>query len=424
MFNVNEIKKEPNKYIIGLQQRKITDTKSIVDKIIELDTKKKEYKLKLDDIYSKIKVLSSNIHKLIKLEKDEVLSETKKISKLKDDAKLLDYTHTKIAKELHSILIELPNIPSMSVPPEEEGDKIVFESKKKNFAQGLIPHWDLVKKYDLVDFDLGNKISGAGFPVYKAKMAKLQRSLVCFFLDSAIQEGYTEVQVPMLVNEASVFGTGQLPDKEGQMYKVQDDLYLIPTAEVPITNIFRNVILEEKQLPVKYVGYTTNFRREIGSWGSNVRGLNRLHQFDKVEIVQIEKPEESYKALEDMCLYVQSLLDKLGVIYRRICLNIGDLGFASAQTYDIEVYSPGQKKWLEVSSISNFETFQANRLKLRYRNSFKNKIQPHTLNGSAIAIPRLIAALLESNQCNEGIIIPEPLVKYTGFNIIHYTQYR
>ncbi len=419
MFNINKIKKTRNKYIRGLQQRKVADAKSTIDKIIDLDDKRKEYKIKLDDIYNKIKILSNSIHELIKLRKEEVLSEKKKeISKLKVNSKLLDEQYTTISKELHSILIELPNIPSISVPSEEEGDKVVFESKKKTFAENLLPHWDLVKKYDLVDFDLGNKISGAGFPVYKAKMAKLQRSLVSFFLDSAIQAGYTEIQVPMLVNEASVFSTGQLPDKEGQMYKVQDNLYLIPTAEVPITNIFRNVILEEKQLPVKYVGYTANFRREIGSWGSNVRGLNRLHQFDKVEIVQIQKPEESYKTLEDMCLYVQSLLDKLEVMYRRICLNVSDLGFASAQTYDIEVYSPGQKKWLEVSSISNFETFQANRLKLRYRDALKNKIQPHTLNGSAIAIPRLVAALLENNQCNEGITIPDPLVKYTGFDMM------
>jgi seryl-tRNA synthetase len=283
-----------------------------------------------------------------------------------------------------------------------------------------LPHWDLIKKYDIIDFDLGNKISGAGFPVYKGKGAKLQRALINFFLDEAEKAGYREIQPPIVINEASGYGTGQLPDKEGQMYFVQEDgLFLIPTAEVPITNLYRDVILTEQELPVKNAGYTPCFRREAGNWGAHVRGLNRLHQFDKVEVVQIRKPEESYQALEEMCTYVQGLLEKLELPYRKLLLCGGDMGFTSAMTYDMEVYSAAQQRWLEVSSVSNFETYQANRLKLRYKNKEGKTQLLHTLNGSAIALPRIVAAILENNQTADGIRIPKVLVPYTRFEYIN-----
>jgi seryl-tRNA synthetase len=284
---------------------------------------------------------------------------------------------------------------------------------------GAIPHWDLIKKYDIIDFELGIKIAGAGFPVYKGKGAKLQRALINFFLDEAEKQGFREIQPPIVVNEASGYGTGQLPDKEGQMYHMQtDNLYLIPTAEVPITNLYRDVMLNEEQLPVKNVGYTPCFRREAGNWGAHVRGLNRLHQFDKVEVVQITKPENSYEALEDMCLYVQGLLTKLELPYRKLLLCGGDMGFTSAMTYDLEVFSGAQQRWLEVSSVSNFETYQANRLKLRYKNKEGKTQLLHTLNGSALALPRIVAAILENNQTPEGIHIPRVLIPYTGFEVI------
>ncbi len=283
-----------------------------------------------------------------------------------------------------------------------------------------LPHWELIKKYDIIDFDLGNKISGAGFPVYKGKGAKLQRALINYFLDEADKQNYKEIQPPIVINEASGYGTGQLPDKEGQMYFIPaDGLYLIPTAEVPITNLYRDIIIAEHELPIKNVGYTPCFRREAGSWGAHVRGLNRLHQFDKVEIVQIRKPDESYTALDEMCTYVQGLLEKLKLPYRKLLLCGGDMGFNSALTYDMEVFSSGQQRWLEVSSVSNFETFQANRLKLRYKNSDGKTQLLHTLNGSAIALPRIVAALLENNQGKDGIRIPDVLVPYTKFDMIN-----
>jgi seryl-tRNA synthetase len=325
-------------------------------------------------------------------------------------------------KQMLDLLVTLPNLPHSSVPEgktAEENEVVLTWGSLPNMQADAQPHWDLIKKYDIIDFDLGNKITGAGFPVYKGKGARLQRALINFFLDEAIKVGYYEIQPPILINEDSGFGTGQLPDKEGQMYVTKEEgLFLIPTAEVPITNLYRDVIVNEKELPIKNVGHTPCFRREAGSWGAHVRGLNRLHQFDKIEIVQIHKPETSYQALEEMSLHVQGLLQKLNLHYRVLRLCGGDMGFASALTYDMEVWSGAQNRWLEVSSVSNFETFQANRLKLRTKVDGKS-ILCHTLNGSALALPRIVAALLENNQGPDGIKIPEILVPYTGFTHIN-----
>jgi seryl-tRNA synthetase len=325
-------------------------------------------------------------------------------------------------KQMLDLLVTLPNLPHSSVPEgktAEENEVVLTWGSLPNMQADAQPHWDLIKKYDIIDFDLGNKITGAGFPVYKGKGARLQRALINFFLDEAIKVGYYEIQPPILINEDSGFGTGQLPDKEGQMYVTKEEgLFLIPTAEVPITNLYRDVIVNEKELPIKNVGHTPCFRREAGSWGAHVRGLNRLHQFDKIEIVQIHKPETSYQALEEMSLHVQGLLQKLNLHYRVLRLCGGDMGFASALTYDMEVWSGAQNRWLEVSSVSNFETFQANRLKLRTKVDGKS-ILCHTLNGSALALPRIVAALLENNQGLDGIKIPEILVPYTGFTHIN-----
>jgi seryl-tRNA synthetase len=325
-------------------------------------------------------------------------------------------------EELQKVLYLIPNVPAENVPTgrtPEENITVHQHGSMPALRPDAMPHWELIKKYDIIDFDLGNKISGAGFPVYKGKGAKLQRALINFFLDEAAKEGYTEIQPPIVINKASGFGTGQLPDKEGQMYYItEDELYLIPTAEVPVTNLYRDVIMNEVDLPVRNVAYTPCFRREAGSWGAHVRGLNRLHQFDKVEIVQIRKAEESYAALDEMCSYVQGLLEKLELPYRKLLLCGGDMGFNSAMTYDMEVYSGAQQRWLEVSSVSNFETFQANRLKLRYKNKEGKMQLLHTLNGSALALPRIVAALLENNQTPDGIRIPQVLVPFTKFDTI------
>ena len=327
-----------------------------------------------------------------------------------------------VEEELQQVLYLIPNVPAEEVPEGGgPGDNLTVHSHGALPAlpADAVPHWDLIKKYDIIDFDLGTKIAGAGFPVYKNKGAKLQRAMINFFLDEAEKAGYKEIQPPIVVNEASGYGTGQLPDKEGQMYYVAEDkLYLIPTAEVPITNLYRDVIFSDEGLPVKNVGYTPCFRREAGSWGAHVRGLNRLHQFDKVEIVQITRPEDSYAALEEMCLHVQGLLEKLELPYRKLLLCGGDMGFNSAKTFDMEVYAGAQQRWLEVSSVSNFETFQANRLKLRAKNKEGKMQLLHTLNGSALALPRIVAAMLENNQTKEGIRIPKALVPYTKFEMI------
>ena len=354
----------------------------------------------------------------------KVLAESKRAetAALKGTIKEKEEAAKAAEKQMLDLLVTLPNLPHSSVPEgktAEENEVVLTWGSLPSMQADAQPHWDLIKKYDIIDFDLGNKITGAGFPVYKGKGARLQRALINFFLDEAIKVGYDEIQPPILINEDSAFGTGQLPDKEGQMYVTKEEgLFLIPTAEVPITNLYRDVIVNEKELPIKNVGHTPCFRREAGSWGAHVRGLNRLHQFDKIEIVQIHKPETSYQALEEMSLHVQGLLQKLNLHYRVLRLCGGDMGFASALTYDMEVWSGAQNRWLEVSSVSNFETFQANRLKLRTKVEGKS-ILCHTLNGSALALPRIVAALLENNQGPDGIKIPEILVPYTGFTHIN-----
>ncbi|HSJ11694.1 MAG TPA: serine--tRNA ligase, partial [Gillisia sp.] len=327
-----------------------------------------------------------------------------------------------VITRMEELLYTIPNVPHTSVPAgtsEEDNEEIFQAGEIPVLAEGSLPHWELAKKYDIIDFELGNKITGAGFPVYKGKGAKMQRALITYFLDKAADAGYTEYQLPLLVNGASGFGTGQLPDKEGQMYHVtEDDLYLIPTAEVPMTNIFRDQMLSESDLPISCTGYTPCFRREAGSYGAHVRGLNRLHQFDKVELVRLEKPENSFAALEGMVEHVKDLLDDLKLPYRILRLCGGDLGFTSALTYDFEVFSTAQDRWLEISSVSNFETFQANRLKLRYKDKEGNKQLLHTLNGSALALPRVLAGILENYQTPQGIKVPEVLIPYTGFELI------
>jgi seryl-tRNA synthetase len=387
------------------------------------DEKRRNTQTELDRILGEINNQSKRIGQLMKEGKKEDADQVKDRTRdLKEDSKKLGNVLSELEGQLNDLLYNIPNVPHPDVPEGiTAGDNkiIIQKGTIPDLPETALPHWELIEKYNIIDFELGNKITGAGFPVYKNKGAKLQRALINFFLDEAYTQGYDEIQPPVIINAASGTATGQLPDKEGQMYQLKDeDFYLIPTAEVPITNIYRNVILREEELPVKNVGYTSCFRREAGSWGSHVRGLNRLHQFDKVEIVQICKPEDSYQILEKMCNYVMSLLSKLELPYRMIQLCGGDLGFTSAMTYDMEVFSAAQKKWLEVSSVSNCETYQANRLKLRYKNDQNKNMLLHTLNGSALALPRIVAALLENNQSTEGIRIPEVLQPYTGFDRI------
>jgi seryl-tRNA synthetase len=394
-----------------------------VDEIIALDDKRKLVKSYLDDFLAQRNSLSKEIGNLMKNGKKEEAEEMKaKIADIKVNADKLEIEIAEIEASIYDKLVTMPNFPNAIVPagktPEENA--VVFTVNEfPKLHSGAVPHWDLAKKYNLIDFELGNKITGAGFPVYKGKGAALQRALIAFFLDKAIEAGYLEVQVPHVVNRDSGFGTGQLPDKEGQMYHIAvDDLYLIPTAEVPITNIYRDEIVDEKILPIKNVGYTPCFRREAGSYGKDVRGLNRLHQFDKVEIVRIEKPENSYAALDEMLKHVEGLLNALELPYRILRLCGGDMTFSSALTYDFEVYSTAQERWLEVSSVSNFETFQANRLKLRTKDAENKKALAHTLNGSALALPRIVASLLENHQTENGIRIPKALIPYTKFELI------
>ena len=394
-----------------------------VDEIITLDDKRKLIKSKLDDFLAQRNSISKEIGLLMKDGKKEEAEQAKlKIADIKENADKLEAEVNELETKQFNLLVQLPNFPNALVPkgktPEE--NEIVFSvTEFPTLHKQAVPHWDLAKKYDLIDFELGNKITGAGFPVYKGKGAALQRALIAFFLDKAIEAGYAEVQVPHVVNYASGFGTGNLPDKEGQMYHIAvDDLYLIPTAEVPITNLYRDDIIDEKKLPIKNAGYTPCFRREAGSYGKDVRGLNRLHQFDKVEIVRIEKPENSYAALEEMLKHVESILKLLELPYRILRLCGGDMTFSSALTYDFEVFSAAQERWLEVSSVSNFETFQANRLKLRLKDDENKKRLAHTLNGSALALPRIVASLLENHQTANGIKIPKALVPYTKFELI------
>jgi seryl-tRNA synthetase len=400
------------------------DATSLVGEVIYLDNKRKQIQNNLDNTLAEINTISRQIALLIKSGKKEDAESAKiQTAVLKEKSKELGLKISNIEKELHETLVQIPNLPHQSVPKGKgAGNNVIIKEG------GILPqpdehslaHWDLAKKYDIIDFELGNKLTGSGFPVYKGKGARLQRALIGFFLDEAVNAGYVEVLPPFIVNEDSGFGTGQLPDKEGQMYHVTyDNFYLIPTAEVPVTNIYRDVILSSSDFPVKNTAYTPCFRREAGSYGKDVRGLNRLHQFDKVEIVVIEHPDRSYSALEDMVKHVESLVIKLGLPYRIVKLCGGDMSFTSALTYDFEVYAAGQSKWLEVSSVSNFESFQANRLKLRFKDETSNKTRlAHTLNGSALALPRIVAALLENNQTQAGINIPECLIPYTGFGII------
>lgn len=395
----------------------------LVDDIIQLDEQRRSLQSSSEELQSKANASAKQIGELMRTGKKEEADVLKgQTGAWKEEIKKLTEELAAVDETLQQKIVLLPNLPHTSVPKgltPEENEVVLENGDKPNLPANALPHWELAAKYNLIDFELGVKITGAGFPVYKGKGAKLQRALIGFFLDEAEKAGYAEVMLPLLVNEASGFGTGQLPDKEGQMYFVgQDNLYLIPTAEVPITNLYRDVILKADELPVKNCGYTPCFRREAGSYGAHVRGLNRLHQFDKVEIVQVVQPETSYEVLEGMSKHVQGLLQKLGLPYRVLRLCGGDMSFASALTYDMETWSAAQQRWLEVSSVSNFETFQSNRLKLRFRNAEGKTQLAHTLNGSALALPRIVATLLENNQTENGIKIPEVLVPYTKFEWI------
>lgn len=423
MLQLNTIREEKDRVLAGLKKRNFKEL-GLIDEIIALDEKRRSTQLALDESLAKSNTLSKEIGSLFKSGETEKANALKaETATLKDTIKTLTDTLNGTVESLNELLYRVPNIPNELVPEgtSEADNVVVFEAGEiPNLGKDALPHWELAKKYDLIDFELGVKLTGAGFPVYKGKGAKLQRALITYFLDKNTEAGYNEYQVPHVVNEASGYGTGQLPDKEGQMYHVGvDNLYLIPTAEVPVTNIFRDVLLNESDLPICCTAYTPCFRREAGSYGAHVRGLNRLHQFDKVEIVRIEHPDHSYKALEGMIEHVKGILNELKLPYHILRLCGGDLGFTSAITYDFEVYSTAQEKWLEISSVSNFETFQANRLKLRFKdNEGKNRLV-HTLNGSSLALPRVLAGILENYQTPEGIVVPEVLRKYTGFDIIN-----
>ncbi len=422
MLTTKFITENPNE-VINRLAKKHFDASNLVAKIIELDVQRRNTQTKLDEVLSEMNNLSKQIGDLYKQGKKQEADNAKSHTViLKDTAKELSVVLDSAEEQLHTLLIQLPNLPHHSVPDGKGADDNVIErsgGKIPVLSSAAIPHWELAKKYDLIDFELGVKISGAGFPVYKGKGAQLQRALINFFLSQASAAGYIEIQPPYVVNAASGYGTGQLPDKDGQMYHATiDDLYLIPTAEVPVTNLYRDVILSEKELPIKNCAYSACFRREAGSYGKDVRGLNRLHQFDKVEIVQIQHPDKSYQTLDEMVNYVQTLVEKLELPWRILRLCGGDMSFTSALTFDFEVFSAAQNRWLEVSSVSNFENFQANRLKCRYKADDKKTNLCHTLNGSALALPRIVAALLENNQTDEGIVIPKALVPFTGFSII------
>ena len=421
MLQVNFLKEHRDRVLEGLKKRNFKDLE-LVDSAISLDDERKKVQFDMDSQLAEINKISKEIGLLMKEgKKEEAESAKQKTAQYKEASKDLQQKLNEIEEKLTEILYLIPNIPHKSVKAgvsADDNENIYQSHDVKGLGEGAIPHWELASKYNLINFELGVKIAGAGFPVYLGKGAKLQRSLVQFFLDRNTEAGYMEVNPPHVVNEASGYGTGQLPDKEGQMYFVnEDNLYLIPTAEVPVTNIYRDVILEEKELPVKNTAFSQCYRREAGSYGAHVRGLNRLHQFEKVEIVRIEKPENSYQALEEMVEHVKGLLTDLELPFRILRLCGGDMGFTSALTYDFEVWSAAQEKWLEVSSVSNFETFQANRLKCRYKADGKTQLV-HTLNGSAMALPRIMAALLENNQTADGIKIPKKLAEYTKFDII------
>ena len=422
MLQVAFIREHKEDVIKGLAKRNI-DAEQLVNDAITLDEERRALQTQLDSTKAESNTLSKEIGNLFKsgeAQKANLLKE--KTTQLKESVKNLEQALNEKADALTDLLYKIPNVPHRSVPEgnsDEDNEEIYREGEIPKLHEGALPHWELAKKYDIIDFELGNKITGAGFPVYKGKGAKLQRALITYFLDKNTAAGYTEYQLPHLVNEASGFGTGQLPDKEGQMYHVTaDNLYLIPTAEVPGTNLFRNTLLSESELPIGVTGYTPCFRREAGSYGAHVRGLNRLHQFDKVEIIRVEHPDNSYQAFEGMIAHVKDILNELNLPYRILKLCGGDVTFASALTYDFEVFSTAQDRWLEISSVSNFETFQANRLKLRFKNSEGKNELCHTLNGSSLALPRVLAGILENCQTENGIKIPEVLVPYTGFDMI------
>lgn len=423
MLTLKFIQEHPD-FVIERLKVKHFDASQIVAKVIELDKQRKATQTQVDQLKAEMNNLSKEIGQLFKDKKmDEANAAKEKTVALKDEIKSLDSSFASIDSQLNELLVQLPNIPHELVPEgrnENDNQEIRSGGTLPELGENKVPHWELIQKYDIIDFEMGTKLTGAGFPVYKGKGAKLQRALISFFLDEGEKAGFNEVLPPILVNEDSGFGTGQLPDKEGQMYHATaDNLYLVPTAEVPVTNIYRDVILDESELPVKNMAYTPCFRREAGSWGAHVRGLNRLHQFDKVEIVQIAHPDHSYEILDSMVAHVEGLIKKLELPYRIVRLCGGDISFTSAMTYDFEVYSAAQERWLEVSSVSNFESFQANRLKCRYKGKGMKKPElAHTLNGSALALPRILAALLENNQTATGIRIPAVLLPYTGFEYI------
>lgn len=416
--------RENREFVVERLQRKNFKAIELVDVIIDLDEKRRSYQNQSDNVASEANQLAKQVGELMRTgKKDEAEQIKQKSTALKDSLKQFQDQLAAIEVELHQALVQLPNLPHTSVPAgitPEENEVVHQWGEIPKLYEGAKPHWELTSQYDIIDFELGVKITGAGFPVYKGKGARLQRALINFFLDEGLKAGYNEVMPPHVVNAESGFGTGQLPDKEGQMYHMPiDDLYMIPTAEVPVTNLYRDVILKEEELPIKNVAYTPCFRREAGSYGAHVRGLNRLHQFDKIEIVQIVHPENSYATLEEMVAHVKSLLEKLNIPYRILRLCGGDMGFTSALTYDFETYSTAQGRWLEVSSTSNFETYQSNRMKCRFKGKDGKNHLVHTLNGSALALPRIVATLLENNQTEEGIKIPEVLVPYTGFDLIN-----
>ena len=422
MLTLKQLRENKEEAIIRLQKKGV-DAAPIIARIEELDDKRKALQVELDNCLAAQNAAAKQIGALMsKGEKEAAEAKKGEVAVLKARSQQLKEESEQVAEELQSQIVLLPNMPADIVPEgrtAEDNVVVKLVERQSTISGEALPHWELAKKYDIIDFDLGVKLTGAGFPVYKGKGARLQRALINYFLDCNTAAGYQEVEPPIMVNEASGFGTGQLPDKEGQMYHATaDGYYLVPTAEVPVTNIFRDVILDESELPVKMTAYTPCFRREAGSYGKDVRGLNRLHQFDKVEIVQVAHPDNSYEALDAMVAHVESIVASLGLPYRILRLCGGDMSFTSALTYDFEVYSEAQQRWLEVSSVSNFESFQANRLKLRYRDENRKNQLCHTLNGSSLALPRIVAALLENNQTEEGIRIPDALIPYTGFEFI------
>ncbi len=422
MLVLQAVREDKENLIKALKKRNL-DARPLLDKVSDLDERRRGIQTRMDATLAQLNSTSKEIGILFKSGKAQEANALKeKSARFKEESRQLGEELNVVTAELEQTLYQIPNIPHELVPAgtsEEDNEEVMREGEIPVLAKGALPHWELAKKYDIIDFELGVKITGAGFPVYKGKGARLQRALITYFLDRNTEAGYQEIQVPHLVNAASGYGTGQLPDKEGQMYHVTaDDLYLIPTAEVPVTNVLRDTILNQNDLPIRYTGYTPCFRREAGSYGAHVRGLNRLHQFDKVEIVRVEEPDKSYEALNTMVEHVKGILRELKLPYRILRLCGGDLGFTSALTYDFEVFSTAQDKWLEISSVSNFETYQANRLKLRYRDENGKTQLAHTLNGSSLALPRVLAGILENYQTEKGIRVPEVLIPYTGFEII------